>query len=166
MMTSRTKSQKRKQTIQFLVALSVDLPLDTKLPDEELKRRLRHAIQASQGLVMNPRPKGINHLGKWPIIQPDLNGQVLKRRMWRRNVNELEVDDQTRRERQLALVGLYGGDPLTYFCDALGILGTSWAKGEICFVVKSTNHKFIFAVRVSNTWYKRLYVLTDVFTRS
>lgn len=162
-MTSRTKLQKRKQTIQFLVALGVDLPLSTKLPDKELKRRLRHAINASQSLDSITSPLRIGTLPKWGTIQPDPGDLVLK--MWRFNVGELVVADRLRRIRQLARVELEV-DPFVNFGEILMHIAEDWGKGITSIFFKSeSQNSFIIAVRVSVTWFKLSYVSADFLTR-
>lgn len=164
-MASRTNSEKRKQIIQLLVAFSVNIPLSTKLPDEELERRLRHAINASQSADSIISPVKIGTLPKWGTTQPDADGSVLRAAMLRRNVDELAVADASRKQRRLAHVGLEF-DLFANLCNIFGLISSMWTQGDTTMVMEGQGqNKMVVAMRVGVAWYKSTYISAEFFAR-
>ena len=61
----------RTETLQILKCLGVDLPVTTKISEENLDRRLRNALDAAQYKDHLPSPFKLTRLPSWPTKKGD-----------------------------------------------------------------------------------------------
>lgn len=140
-----SNTRKRAQTIELLAALRLEIPSQTKIPDDKLEKRLKRAISCVQYLSSAiPSPPLIpNSLPKW-----DDEGLTLIQSMIRQNLEQA----------LLTLAALESGrpikanyaDPLHDLQQTVGAMVQNWTKGLHCCVVEDLNkEKWAINIRVS-----------------
>ena len=132
----------RQESLQILSAMGVELPPETKLPDEALLTRLDQAFKSSQELPdILPSPSSttlrISSLADWPS---DRLGHV-ERAMYRANMEETsQVAALIQAGIDTPTFGDVGDDIFFELRQSVLSLGKSWDQRIPCVVVQDPDH--------------------------
>lgn len=142
-------TNRRNCTLELLASLGIELPKQTKFPDDELKRRLGRAIKAAQNIstaIPNP-PLVPSSLPRW-TPHPS-TADHLASLMRRHNLQEMVDISIAREQGKLNAVELYV-DPLHDVRQTLMSFALTWSKGYSCCMVQDRDKQvWAILIRVS-----------------
>ena len=102
----------RSETLQVLKSMGIEVPADTKLPDDALDKRLSAALHAAQYEDRLPSPFELSRLAPWPTTkrdEADASARSLFEAVRRGNIQE---------SRQIYATNMAGGSAVpTLYVD-------------------------------------------------
>ena len=143
----------RAETIRVLNSLGVDVPADTKLLDDILKKCLNDALDAAQYKDRLPEGMDINSLTPWPLIEHGVsavNARPLSEAIARHNLDEAyKLDAKIRAGESIAATPF--ADPFQDLRETMAGLGQLLDRGLRWVLLQDEKHESAILFRVRLT---------------